>query len=120
MKSYDTANHKGAHQMSTNTQHPQETKQAGHTPGPHRVQHVDLGGITLDEWYLISEHTGGIVGRVYRESDAELFASAPALLAQRDALLAALERLTDMADLYWRLKDEVSAARAAIATARGE
>ena len=105
------------HQMS------ETNKYEGHTPGPWRLDGPAMGfcnvrRATNDEMVFALAAPGPTFGdREYsaeeKEANAALIADAPELLHQRDALLAALERVYSIAE-QWAGVERVNAVAAEI------
>jgi hypothetical protein len=75
-------------------------KYEGHTPGPWGVfqlaEDKEAYGLSAGKWIVTAnEDDTEICGVVDKLPDARLLADAPALLAQRDALLALLKLMID-------------------------
>lgn len=107
-----------------------ETK---HTPGPWniRIDLPDMDGDEIPQIVRIDPKIGGMdygIAQMHfhgggfgpqERADAHLIAAAPDLLAALEELVKEAKRL-EWADNYWCISDEVDAARAAIAKAKGE
>ena len=99
--------------------------QATHTPGPWEV--IPNGASSPTRIYIRRNTRGGeYVAEIEVASDlnayatARLIAQAPTLLAQRDALLAALKAIVSVEGIEEALEDQIAQARAAIASVEGE